>query len=209
MRSKSHKIEDRILLKRAIGEACPEALGEIYQRHKPFVSKYIAKRVHCQGDNQDLVHTVFLRLCQGNCKYSGDSDVQGYLCGIAKNVLRDYFKAKGRQIKGVSLDAIEISGDLLITHCHTEKPSENLQKQEFHLILKKVVANLPDKSRQAVELVCFEGLRPIDACRKAGCSFEAFRSRLNLGRKLLQRELKDPLKTLSYNGLRNQELWKY
>lgn len=194
MRGDNHKIKDRLLLKKAITEACPEALGEIYKKHRPFLTNYIAQKVRFKDEGQDLVHTVFLRLCQGNCKYSGDSDVQGYLCGIAKNVLRDHFKAKNRQIR--VNDEIEIDGDLLITHRHTEESSCNLQKVEAQQALKKAISDLPPKSRQAIELVYLDGLRPIDACRKTGCTIETFRNRLNLGRNLLEARLKNDLKNL-------------
>jgi RNA polymerase sigma-70 factor (ECF subfamily) len=184
MRRDSHNIEDRILLKKACHDACSQSLEMLYNIYKPFLADYIADKVHFQGDVQDIVHAVFLHLCQGKCQYTGDSDVQGYLCGIAKNVLRDYFKAKRRQIRACSIDDIEIAGDLLTVE---EDPAENLQKQEILVKLKEAIPELPSKSREAIELVYYKGLKPFEAAQEAGCSYETFRKRLELARTLLRR----------------------
>ena len=191
VRIKNVKIEDRILLLRAIQDGCPESMGKLYQRYMPFFLKYISRKVRLNDESLDLVQAIFLRLCQGNCKYNGQSDVQAYLCGIAKNVLRDHFKAKNRQIKAVSLDEIEIDGNLLVTHNKTAEASKKLQSEEIREVLKKTVSKLPEKASQAIELVCLQGLRPLDACRKVGCSIETFYNRLNHGRRLMKSELSE------------------
>ncbi|KKM63515.1 hypothetical protein LCGC14_1510680 [marine sediment metagenome] len=189
MRIEHYKNEDRILLKKAIDESCPEILGRIYKRYKPFISRYIAQKVRIEDDNQSIAQTVFLRLCQGKCKYSGDSDVQGYLCGIAKNVLRDYFKAKKRRVKVHSLAEIEVIGDLLVMDSCDDDPLENLQNVEIRLIFRKVVAKLPPKSRQAVELVYLDGIKPPDAAKQLGCNAKTLRDRLYSGISKLREEL--------------------
>lgn len=194
MRISNVKIEDRILLKRATQEACSDSLGKIYQKYMPFLTKYIGQKVLSNDEGQDLVHAVFLCLCQGNCKYTGQSDVQGYLCGIAKNVLRDHFKAKKRQVGVVSLDEIEVDGDLVIAHSYTEEASENLQKEEIQVILKEAVAILSEKPRQAIKLVYFDGMKIPDAAKMLGCDSKVVRDRLYRAMPLLRAETRTHLK---------------
>jgi RNA polymerase sigma-70 factor (ECF subfamily) len=182
MRRNNQKIEDRLLLKKVCHDACPQAMDEIYSRYKPFLTSYIAGKVRFQDDVRDLVHAVFLRLCQGKCQYKGDSNVQGYLCGIAKNVLRDYFKTERRQIRACRIDEVEIVGDLLTV----EEAVEYLQKREILVKLKEAISELPSKSREAIELVYYKGLKPFEAAQEAGCSYETFRKRLELARTLLR-----------------------
>lgn len=177
MGSGNHKIEDRILLKRAIDEVSPKALGEIYQKYQPFIEKYIVQKVRSKDEGQDLVHTVFLRLCQGSCKYSGNSDVQGYLCGIAKKVLRDHFKAKKRQIRINTLEEVGIDKEQLTHLSHIEDPSGNLQKAETRQALKKAISQLPPKSRQAIELAYSHKENASATIPNADCSLETLRKR--------------------------------
>lgn len=189
MRTEQDKTKDRMLFKQALDSSSPEMLGGIYKKYEPFVSQYIAKKVSVEDDSQNIAQTVFLHLCQGKCKYSGDSDVQGYLCGIAKNVLRDHFKAKNRRVKVRSLAEIEVIGDLLVTDSYDDDPQENLQNAELRQILKKAIANLPPKSRQAVELLYVHDIKPPEAAKQLGCSAKMLRERLYYGIRVLREEL--------------------
>jgi RNA polymerase sigma-70 factor (ECF subfamily) len=180
LHTESNQSDDKVLLKRATEEACPKALGALYQKHKPFIEKYIAQRVSLNGEGRDLAHAVFLRLCQGKCRYSGQTDVRGYLCGIAKNVLREYFKSKGRHIQSISAVEITHAGNPVIT-CSQEDPPFILHKEEIRQAIRKLVVNLPPKSRQAIQLVYFEELALPQAAQKAGCTSKVFRARLYHG----------------------------
>ena len=67
-----------------------------------------------------------------------------------------------------------------------EEPVKSLQKQEILEKLTKAVDKLPEKSREAVVLVYYKDLRPIEAAQEAGCSYETFRKRLELARTRLR-----------------------
>ncbi len=164
-------------------------MSELYQKYKTFIEKYIAQQVSLNGEGRDLAHAVFLRLCQGGCRYSGETDVRGYLCGIAKNVLREYFRSKRRHIQFISSIEFAVAGDLMVTRSHTEYPSNIPYKDEILQAIKKEVANLPEKSRQAIELVYFEELALPQAAQKADCSSKVFRARLIHGLDLLSQSL--------------------
>lgn len=188
MHTEDAQSDDRALLKRAVEEACPKALSELYQKHELFIANYIARQVSVNGEGRDLVHAVFLRLCQGSCQYSGQSDVRGYLCGIAKNVLREHFRSKRRHIQVVSSIEVKRAGDLRFA-CNSEAPSDALRKGEIRQIIQKAVMTLPEKSRQAVELVYFECIPVPQAATKAGCTAKVFRARLGHGLALLSMAL--------------------
>lgn len=192
-----NKIDDRILLKKATRDSCNTSLTAIHSRYAPFLTKYIARKIRCNHESKDLTQDVFLRICRRTCKYNGDSDARAFLCGIAKNGIKDHNKAKNNRLEVISIEQIDIDS-YLTTKTPDETPPKNLQLKETSRILISEVEKLPQKARQAVKLVYLEGLRPIDAAKQADCSIETFHNRLNLGRKLLGRKLKNQQKNLSF-----------
>lgn len=197
MADTKNKIEDRMLLKKATRDLCKTSLAAIHSRYAPFLTKYIARKIRCNHKSKDLTQDIFLRICRRTCKYNGESDARAFLCGMAKIGIKDHYKAKKNRPEVISIDQIDIDGDLT-TNPHDETPQKTLEKQETSRILITEVEKLPPKARQAIKLVHFEGLKPIDAAKEAGCSVEKFRARLKHGRNLLQSELKGQQKNLTF-----------
>jgi RNA polymerase sigma factor (sigma-70 family) len=133
---------------------------------------------------EDLTHDIFLAISNHECKYSGDTDVQGYLCGIAKRLASNNSRKEAMQQMGFGKSLFEE-----IACLKSDEPSENLNIKDIRTSLFEAISRLPEKSRKAVELVLIYNLRPYQAAQKAGCSPEAFRSRLSCGLNILRRKL--------------------
>ena len=184
MNNKHETIRERILLKKAIETGDTDAIAEIYSTHKPFLKKYLASISNLNGYAEDLTHDLFVAIGSGQCKYNGDTDVQGYLCGMAKRLalISNMKEAKQYISLGDSLSE-EIARNKL------DEPLENLNIEEIRASLMAAVSALPEKSRQAVELVIFHNFRPYQAAKKVGCSPAALRGRLLCGLNILRRKL--------------------
>ncbi len=164
MNCKDENIRERILLKRAIEHKDTNAVSELYDKYKPFLNKYLANLAYLDGYAEDLAHDVFLAISLGECEYNGDTDVQGYLCGMAKKLALSSKRKEARQ-------------GIIFTNCIPDKiaqassyePIEKLQLEDFRSALYLQILKLPKKSRQAVELVLIYNLRPHQAAKKLGC----------------------------------------
>ena len=185
------EFKDRILLKRACQKRCPEATQDLYIKYKPFITNYIRSRLYRSNDHSDLVQTVFAHICQGKCNYDGTTSPRGYLCGIAKNVIRAYLTASQTQIRTSSLDSIDIDGDLVLKHNSPSSPLNDLYRKELRQALKYAIANLPPKSRQAVELVYIHRLKPAQAAAHSNREIIAFYNSLQYGLTKIKAELQN------------------
>ena len=177
-------IHERILLKRAIESGDMGLLSKIYEEHKPFLNKYLQDLVHLDGYAEDLTHDIFLAIGNKQCNYTGNTDVQGYLCGIAKKLALSSNKKEARQgIIFTDCLSEEIAQD------RSDDPVEKFNLEEIRTAIYQAISKLPEKSRQAVELVLIHNLRPYQAARKSGCSQAVFRGRLSWGLRALRRKL--------------------
>jgi len=176
--------QERLLLQRAVEDGDQEAVGEIYKKHKPFLDNYLAKLEHQDGYAEDLTQDVFLAISQRQGNYAGDTDVRGYLCGIAKNVALGSNRREARQ--GIAFTDCLLEEILPIHH---DDPSQYLDLEEIRAAIEQAIAALPEKSRQAIELVYLDGLKPHQAARKLGCPQVVFNNRLARGLWLLRGKL--------------------
>ena len=172
---------------RAVG-GCAESLEIMWHKYKPVICAKLAK--NCGADiAEDIYQTLFLRIRAKECKYSGNSDVQGYLYGMAKRILSDYFRAESRQVRTSCLHEVEITGDFTSLSV-TETPLENLQTAETRHALQHAIEELPANARKAVDLVYNQGHRPSESANKLGCSVKTLHDRLQYGISKLRMELR-------------------
>ncbi len=185
MRRDSHKIEDRILLRKAACQGCRDSLAMIYGKYQPIIHDYL-KRAGADGMADDICQSVFMRIRMGKCNYDGQAAADNYLCTVAKNILRDYRKAKKEtpyppnQIDEVNAEhTIDVQPD----------PLETAEEQQR---LNKLIAELPPKARQAIELALIDTGKDKGALWEHACSDpDAFRMRLGYAIKLLREKFND------------------
>lgn len=146
MKITEEKIQNRLLLKRAIEQNCSESFERIFQKNRDFVENYIAAKIRHGNEVDDLVQIVFMKILEGKCKYKGKSEVQGFLCGIANNVVHNHIRQKKRQLHACSLDEIEIMDNPTESSHQNKKSSNPIQNEEIKQILKEAITTLPVKS---------------------------------------------------------------
>ncbi|RKY10500.1 MAG: hypothetical protein DRP52_07105, partial [Planctomycetota bacterium] len=146
MRRENHKIEYRILLWKACHENCGDSLSIIYQEYSKPVCDYLRK-TGSDGLAEDICQDVFTQIAAGQCHYDGSSDPKSYLFGIAGNIRNKELAAANKETYGLNEEQTE--GDLAIEG--VQSPLETLEQSELRRILEKEIANLPLKTRQAIE----------------------------------------------------------
>jgi RNA polymerase sigma-70 factor (ECF subfamily) len=187
VRSDGREIEDVILLQKACNDGCVESLAELHKRFGTTIRRYIQK-AGSDGLAEDISQQVFTRICEGRCRYSSNGSVKSYLCGVARNILREQLRTA--KIRTYSLSP-ELTGTGLSQYSTQQIPIETLESAERRQALKAAISKLPSKSRQAVELVYIRGIPASKAAISIGCDFKIFRKRLSHGLNVLQKSLID------------------
>ena len=78
-------------------------------------------------------------------------------------------------------------GDWAELSIATPRHQSRAESVELAQTIRALLAKLPPRQRQAVELVYFSGLHPCEAARQLGCSTRAFKVRLSSARQTLRK----------------------
>lgn len=99
-----HEDSERdVALVRRMGAGDPEAAQTIYERYSTRVFRYLYRRVSQQAeDAEDLTLETFVSAVKLAKTYLGESSVFGWLCGIAKLRLTDFYRKRSAEKRGSS-----------------------------------------------------------------------------------------------------------
>jgi RNA polymerase sigma-70 factor (ECF subfamily) len=176
--------EDTELMFRVV-KGDPVAFDRLYQKYLVIVAAFLTRLNGCWTPVDDLTQDVFTRLWQNRRQFRGDSSVRNYILGIARNVSSDHKKLLAREIAHRHRVLQEhVLADM------SNSPSPDIQSclAEIKTALKSAISQLTAKQREAVTLFYFERLPSQEAmAQRAGCSPEAFRSRLRQAHTRLSR----------------------
>ena len=174
------KTKDRILLRRAVHLQDKQALGALYRKYSARIERYIASRVSCAADVQDLTQNVFLQLLQGNGQYNKRMGCEAYIFGIVRNILYEYYRKKEKLLQTIPLESaggIVAEPDVQSAQAHLTV-RDKVSPVKLQSAVDRVISQMPYKHRQVLELRFSRGLSSKDAAKKAGCSVNAFYKRL-------------------------------
>ena len=168
------------------------AAGELYRRHRTRVAAYLARRMVCPADVEDVVQDTFLRLWDSA---AGDEvgefdptthEFGAWLCGrVARHTLIDY----RRKDRFRQLAALDIARDQA-----RRQPAQTAHERETTPVSVRVVtaqARLTPAQRRSVQLRYLDGYSTAAAAIVAGCSPGAIATHCLAARARLRAELAD------------------
>ena len=167
-----------------------EAFGESYVRHFHAVRAFIAQRNGHWQSSEDVAQEVFCRAWEAPERFRGESRVRTYFIGIAKNVLNENRREHGA-LPLRSLERLSPSKHPYCVPADADAP----EGVEYRHIIAQAMDELTPLQRQAVELEARGDLPRPEAAALAGCSLNAFASRLSRARRRMRALLKDAGKT--------------
>ena len=177
----SANIDECLILKRAIYRQDRKAVRVLQARYYHQMERYIGACIGSATYAKDLAQDIFVELCKGNGRYDGREDVERYLLGVARNLVRRYWRKKAKSGKTVPIeeigDSLADSRDIGL-HRHI---TEQVPTQVPDIDIAKMLARLPPKAREALKLRLIDGLSSREAAKKAGCSVGTFRKRISNG----------------------------
>jgi RNA polymerase sigma-70 factor (ECF subfamily) len=173
-----HTSDDQLLARIAVGAA--DALSALFRRRQADVYRFALHMSGAASLAEDVTQDVFLIVMRDAARYQpGRSTVTAWLCGIARNCLRQRLEREGRW---ESLDDGE-DEDGRATVC--PDPLSELARSERVAMLRRAVSALPVRYREVVVLCDLEELSYAEAADALDCAIGTVRSRLHRARAML------------------------
>jgi len=122
-----------------------DMLESMYHQYHKNVYNYIAFRINNHHDAEELASDVFVKAIQRWERYNHNLPMEGWLVGIAKNVVTDYLRKTMRR-KFIPFDNIlELVSD-------AKQPEEVVVINEESKSLMSAMTRLRDKERQILSM---------------------------------------------------------
>jgi RNA polymerase sigma-70 factor (ECF subfamily) len=178
------KSNDNIALDSHVHRRDRKAITELHAQYFSKIKHHIASSIGSNTDAEDLAQDVFVEFYKGNGRFRENGNPEKYHFGIARNVVRGYYRQRERSVDTISIEEIGTP----TTICEAQQQSDPVnftEIQELIKIIEEKIAKLPPKSRQALKLYFIDNLSTKQAAQKSGCSMNTFHQRLYLGIKAL------------------------
>jgi RNA polymerase sigma factor (sigma-70 family) len=166
---------DGALIERSV-RGRPDAFVEVVQRHEVAVHGFLARRAGYQAAD-DLLGEVWVRAFAARGGYDpGHADARPWLYGIARNVLRAYWRARRDAGPAAVEEAVDPWDEVV----------DRLDSAARAQALGAALRSLPAAEREVLLLVAWEQLTPAEAAMALGVPQGTVRSRLHRARSALR-----------------------
>lgn len=134
-------------------------MEELFRAHWRLVVGYLARRTGDTAVAEELAQETFYRATRAFLGWRGGSPA-AWLLAIARNVLVDHMRRRGREL-------VPLSDDLL-----DQVESEDVASEEVNAAL----SSLPVKQRRLLELIYLDGYSHAEVAAMAGTSAGAIKT---------------------------------
>lgn len=154
------------------------------------LERFVARRVDDPDDAEDIVQDVFLRLQEHRGRIDRSGRVVPWLFRVARNAIADHYRGRSRRHEVESAAEDDPAFD-------TVDPREILQfghdsgqaHRELAECIRPMLDGLPERYREALDLVDLGGRSQRTAADEVGLSRSGMKSRVQRGRRMLQDRL--------------------
>ncbi len=154
-------------------------MKNIWKEFSAPLRAFIKKRIPKEEDTDDILQEVFIKIHKNIENLKDNDKIHAWIYKITRNTINDYYRKGNKITKEISLfkEMPQQHDDELSTH------------KEIAGCLKSMVANLPDKYRDAIILTEFQNLTQRELSEKMGISISGAKSRVQRARKKLKEML--------------------
>ncbi|MBR2299279.1 MAG: RNA polymerase sigma factor [Alphaproteobacteria bacterium] len=146
---------------------------------KAVIRKFIGR------DDEDLEQEVYIKTWQKMDQYQDQGKFKQWICTIAANLCRDYFKSKSYKTQ-----KSEVSSEIAFQNASVKSTAEErIDKKKRQKIVLKAVDNLPKIYREVIVLAEFEDLKLDEIALKLKIPQGTVKSRLHKAKELLKTTL--------------------
>ena len=137
-----------------VSRAEPDRFASLFDRHAPYIHRYLARRVGTQAAD-DLVAETFLVAFRKRTGYDPRfPDARPWLYGIATNLIAQHRREEARQFR-----LRQAAGPAPVAHDWAERSVANVTAQSLRVPLARALARLARPDRDVLLLVAWEQLR--------------------------------------------------
>jgi RNA polymerase sigma-70 factor (ECF subfamily) len=140
-------------------------LDKLFRESAGDLARYFFRRHGSDEVARDLVQEVFLQLARKECQLQGSA--RGYLFGIARHLSAAFWRRQYRQPETISME------EALEAESAGRIPDERLQQA------REILATLPDRDREILDLRFAHGLSYAETAETLGIPVGTVRSRLH------------------------------
>lgn len=151
-------LSDRSLVA-SIREGDESALSILYRRYVDPIYRFVFAQVRVETDAEDLTSETFARMIRGLSKFRGDASFKNWLYQIARNAVRNHRRSTGYRMSVLLTNRIAAEDPPEV------RPRERAADREAVLA---VLAPLPPRYRQVLELRFLEGLTIVETAERMG-----------------------------------------
>ena len=154
--------------------------NELFNRHFDSICRFFANKAPNEVD--DLIQRTFLACVESRDRYRGEASFRGYLFGVARNVLRRYYRDKRYH---------DARFDPLVVSVHDLGPGPSLliaDKREQEILL-AALRRLPMDHQITLELYYWENMSGSELAQVLDIPEGTVRGRIRRAKQLLEAAL--------------------
>lgn len=153
---------------------------ELYKSIFKYIRDYLRG---CFEDAEDVIIETQLNAWKNRNKYDSSKRLEPWLYTIATNACRDYQRKRKSRIKLVTNlpDSYDEPKQNYDVEDKNTNPSLSLELEETSVQFRKIVKRLPEKLREPIILVYYQGLKYREAAEKLRISIGTVKTRLRRG----------------------------
>ena len=175
----------------AIPRDARAALRLTFQECAERLYRYILVRT---GGNRDFADDLLQQTCYEAARHNRPpvklNDIEAWLHGIARNLIRRHWRRTRRQSAVVSLDAAVVATRLADDMEHRPLPLDALIREEVFRCLSAAILELPAEDQELILEFYFDGRSQAEIASCRGLSERSIESRLYRARSRLRKALR-------------------
>lgn len=152
---------------------------ELWLEYEDRLRQFLLSRVKNTADVDDLLQEILLKTYQHLNTVQKPEKLLSWLFQITRNTLIDYYRQSG-----VYSSRQDIVKGAMLTDSEPEQYEQ--VRRELTNCIRPFLNQLPDKYREAIEMVDLQGASQKELALKLGLSHSAVKSRVQRGRSMLK-----------------------
>lgn len=173
---------DDLACVQGVGRGDQRAFRALVDRYLNAITRFALRTLGDRAEAEEVAQETFLRLWTSAAKFEPHAQPKTWLYRIARNQCIDRIRKRRTHGQEVELSEREAGED---------RPSALLLRKQTSERVEEALASLPERQREAITLVHYEGLTGAEACDVLAVSAEALESLLARGRRALRERLRD------------------
>ena len=172
-------------LVRMYAEGDESAFDMLFGRYCAAVYNFACVMIHDSHKAEEILQETFLAVIRALPAYTPQGKFKNWLLRIARNRCLNRIEAE-RSARVVADDTVL---DALSPASALPSPSDRAQAHEREARIRRAVAGLPDRQREAIALYAFEQMRYEDIARTLEVPVNTVKTLIHRGRATLAQEL--------------------